>query len=204
MPSDSRREESTSRLTTRRFASNHERNRWNHKRLPRCLHCLERSVENTNGYSPCNLRAQRSMLSIAHFPPPKPGSLVTTFTAIRAELLVNGNSPPRPVLPSTHPFFRSVPLTHQNGCRPHFSLLSTQLNGLDMSYPIFNPTASSQPPYDGVIACHEYPGKYAFHNAADHVPAGLSSFALAFPPCSPSTHSRQPHIECSVCLWALP
>ena len=135
------------------------------------------------------------MLSIARFPPPKHESLATPYTAIRAELLVRGSSPPRSVLPSTHPVSRSVSLTHRNGFRPHSSLLRTQLNGLCMSYPILDPAASSQPPYDGEIARHGYPATYAFHNAADHVPAGLSSFAFAFPPCSPSTHPLATEID---------
>ena len=135
------------------------------------------------------------MLSIARFRSPKPESLATPYTAIRAELLLCGSSPPRSVLPSTHPVPRSIPLTNQNGCRPHSSLLRTRLNGLCMSYPIFDPAASSQPPYDGEIARHGYPATYAFHNAADHVPAGLSSFAFAFPPSSPSTHALATEID---------
>ena len=39
-----------------------------------------------------------------------------------------------------------------------------------MPYPILNPTASSQLPYDGEIARHEHLANYTFHDTADHVP----------------------------------
>ena len=119
------------------------------------------------------------------------------YTAIRAELLIHGSNPPLAALPSTHPVSRIVPPTLRNGYGPDSSFLYTQLNGICMSYPILNPVASFQPPYDGEIAHHEYLSNDAFRN---HVPAGLSSFALAFSLCSPSTHSSQPRTAVSPAL----
>ena len=80
------------------------------------------------------------------------------------------------------------PLTLRNGYHTYSPFLHTQPNGHCIPQPF---CLRPQSPYDGG---HEHLANYALDNSTEHVPLGLSSFALASPLSSPST-LRQPRVE---------